>query len=93
MNVLGDEVKEVESFVIVYKYKDRFTSPFARTLRSVIRVPFFISFKFFYSQSDHKNVWKLLEQRCDSRQFLELQSYSCSGEYIKKKKLDCLSTL
>ena len=33
MNVLGDEVKEVESFVIVYKYKDRFTSPFARTLR------------------------------------------------------------
>ena len=34
MNVLGDEVKEVESFVIVYKYKDRFTSPFARTLRS-----------------------------------------------------------
>ena len=35
MNVLGDEVKEVESFVIVYKYKDRFTSPFARTLRCV----------------------------------------------------------
>ncbi len=33
MNVLGDEVKEVDSFVIVYKYKDRFTSPFARTLR------------------------------------------------------------
>ena len=25
MNVLGDEIKEVESFVIVYKYKDRFT--------------------------------------------------------------------
>ena len=35
MNVLGDEVKEVESFVIVYKYKDRFTSPFARTLRLI----------------------------------------------------------
>ena len=25
MNVLGDEVKEVDSFLIVYKYKDRFT--------------------------------------------------------------------
>ena len=37
MNVLGDEVKEVESFVIVYKYKDRFTSPFARTLRSLLK--------------------------------------------------------
>ena len=36
MNVLGDEVKEVESFVIVYKYKDRFTSPFARTLRCAL---------------------------------------------------------
>jgi len=23
MNVLGDEVKEVDSFLIVYKYKDR----------------------------------------------------------------------
>ena len=28
MNVLGDEVKEVDSFIIVYKYKDRFTKPF-----------------------------------------------------------------
>ena len=40
MNVLGDEVKEVESFVIVYKYKDRFTSPFARTLRSTSQSSF-----------------------------------------------------
>ena len=38
MNVLGDEVKEVESFVIVYKYKDRFTSPFARTLRVITKM-------------------------------------------------------
>jgi len=38
MNVLGDEVKEVDSFVIVYKYKDRFTSPFARTLRVVTKM-------------------------------------------------------
>ena len=28
MNVLGDEIKEVDSFLIVYKYKDRFTRPF-----------------------------------------------------------------
>jgi hypothetical protein len=26
MNVLGDEVKEVDSFLIVYKYKDRWDS-------------------------------------------------------------------
>ena len=38
MNVLGDEVREVESFVIVYKYKDRFTSPFARTLRVITKM-------------------------------------------------------
>lgn len=38
MNVLGDEVKEIESFVIVYKYKDRFTSPFARTLRVITKM-------------------------------------------------------
>ena len=38
MNVLGDEVREVESFVIVYKYRDRFTSPFARTLRVITKM-------------------------------------------------------
>ena len=32
------EVKEIESFVIVYKYKDRFTSPFARTLRVITKM-------------------------------------------------------
>merc|ERR1712038_2057235 len=37
-NVLGDEVKEVDSFVIVYKYKDRFTSPFGRTLRVLTKM-------------------------------------------------------
>merc|ERR1719495_1160820 len=31
-SVLGDEVTEVDSFLIVYKYKDRFTAPFKRTL-------------------------------------------------------------
>ena len=36
--MLGDEVREVESFVIVYKYKDRFTSPFARTLRVITKM-------------------------------------------------------
>merc|ERR1719495_1212740 len=30
-SVLGDEVPEVDSFLIVYKYKDRFTAPFKRT--------------------------------------------------------------
>lgn len=38
MNVLGDEVKEVESFLIVYKYKDRFTRPFKRTLTMITKM-------------------------------------------------------
>jgi len=38
MNVLGDEVKEVDSFMIVYKYKDRFTRPFRRTLTMLTKM-------------------------------------------------------
>ena len=38
MNVLGDEVKEVDSFLIVYKYKDRFTRPFKRTLSMLTKM-------------------------------------------------------
>eukprot|EP00096_Caligus_rogercresseyi_P006745 TRINITY_DN2353_c0_g1_i1.p1 TRINITY_DN2353_c0_g1~~TRINITY_DN2353_c0_g1_i1.p1 ORF type:complete len:788 (-),score=160.43 TRINITY_DN2353_c0_g1_i1:106-2409(-) len=38
MNVLGDEVKEVDSFLIVYKYKDRFTRPFKRTLTMITKM-------------------------------------------------------
>lgn len=38
MNVLGDEVKEVDSFLIVYKYKDRFTKPFKRTLAMITKM-------------------------------------------------------
>lgn len=38
MNVLGDEVKEVDSFLIVYKYKDRFTRPFRRTLSMITKM-------------------------------------------------------
>ena len=38
MNVLGDEVREVDSFLIVYKYKDRFTRPFKRTLTMITKV-------------------------------------------------------
>ena len=38
MNVLGDEVKEVDSFLIVYKYKDRFTRPFKRTLTMLTKM-------------------------------------------------------
>jgi len=34
-SVLGDEVTEVDSFLIVYKYKDRFTAPFKRTLTMI----------------------------------------------------------
>merc|ERR550519_845914 len=34
-SVLGDEVSEVDSFLIVYKYKDRFTAPFKRTLTMI----------------------------------------------------------
>ena len=36
--VLGDEVKEVDSFLIVYKYKDRFTTPFKRTLSMLTKM-------------------------------------------------------
>ena len=38
MNVLGDEVKEVDSFLIVYRYKDRFTRPFKRTLTMLTKM-------------------------------------------------------
>jgi hypothetical protein len=38
MNVLGDEVREVDSFLIVYKYKDRFTRPFKRTLSMITKM-------------------------------------------------------
>ncbi|XP_059095761.1 uncharacterized protein LOC131890438 [Tigriopus californicus] len=38
MNVLGDEVREVDSFLIVYKYKDRFTRPFKRTLAMITKM-------------------------------------------------------
>ena len=32
------QVKEIESFVIVYKYKDRFTRPFKRTLTMLTKM-------------------------------------------------------
>ena len=38
MNGVGDEVKEVDSFLIVYKYKDRFTKPFKRTLAMITKM-------------------------------------------------------
>jgi len=37
-SVLGDEVSEVDAFLIVYKYKDRFTAPFKRTLNMIGRM-------------------------------------------------------
>ena len=36
--IVGDEVKEVDSFLIVYKYKDRFTRPFKRTLTMITKM-------------------------------------------------------
>ena len=36
--VLGDEVKVVDSFLIVYRYKDRFTRPFKRTLTMLTKM-------------------------------------------------------
>ena len=76
MNVLGDEVKEVDSFLIVYKYKDRFTRPFKRTLAmitkmfgnfwsNVVLVVNFWSFKKIHVQvySDHPNN-RHLRSRC-----------------------------
>ena len=38
MDVLGDEVKEVDAFLIVYRYKDRFTKPFKRTLTMLTKM-------------------------------------------------------
>ena len=38
MSPSGDEVKEVDSFLIVYKYKDRFTRPFKRTLSMLTKM-------------------------------------------------------
>merc|ERR1719367_806171 len=38
INVLGDEVREVDSFLVVYKYKDRFTRPFKRTLTMLTKM-------------------------------------------------------
>jgi len=37
-SVLGDELPEIDSFLIVYKYKDRFTLPFKRTLNMVTKM-------------------------------------------------------
>jgi len=37
-SVLGDEIPEVEGFLIVYKYKDRFTAPFKRTLNMISKM-------------------------------------------------------
>jgi N-acetylneuraminic acid mutarotase len=37
-SVLGDEVPEVDTFLIVFKYKDRFTAPFKRTLNMVTKM-------------------------------------------------------
>ena len=61
MDVLGDEVKEVDAFLIVYRYKDRFTKPFKRTLTmltkmfgniwsNVVLVVNFWSFKGIYNR-------------------------------------------
>ena len=83
------QVKEIESFVIVYKYKDRFTSPFARTLRVIT--------KMFGENFQHKSrilsrnpkmigevdifkFRKLLDKCCHSGQLLEFQPSSCWGQ-------------
>ena len=54
------QVKEIESFVIVYKYKDRFTSPFARTLRVITKM-FGETLKHMFSDSKYDlnsgNFW------------------------------------
>ena len=69
MSILGDEVKEVDSFMIVYKYKDRFTRPFKRTLtmltkmfgnfwKNVVLVVNFWSFKSVHVE-DRRSMGKL----------------------------------
>jgi len=37
-SVLGDEIPEIDGFLIVFKYKDRFTAPFKRTLSMISRM-------------------------------------------------------
>ena len=36
--LINSQVKEVDSFLIVYKYKDRFTRPFKRTLTMLTKM-------------------------------------------------------
>ena len=36
--LMNSQVKEVDSFLIVYKYKDRFTRPFKRTLTMLTKM-------------------------------------------------------
>jgi len=36
--VLGDEIPEIDAFLIIYRYKDRFTSPFVRTLNMLSKM-------------------------------------------------------
>ena len=53
MNVLGDEVREVDSFLIVYKYKDRFTRPFKVRLHIYFKKKsLFCNATEFYSSSE-----------------------------------------
>ena len=58
MNVLGDEVKEVDSFLIVYKYKDRFTRPFKRTLTMITKGGNSTDFKNRPKMWFQKDPWK-----------------------------------
>ena len=77
------QVKEIESFVIVYKYKDRFTSPFARTLRVITKMfgelfqhEAMISFPI---EIDSK-FRKLLDECGHPGQLLEFQPTSCGRQ-------------
>ena len=81
--LINSQVKEVDSFLIVYKYKDRFTRPFKRTLTmltkmfgnfwtNVVIVVNFWSFKKVNMLNDmciFGPSWILVEQRKIIREY------------------------
>ena len=86
MDVLGDEVKEVDAFLIVYRYKDRFTKPFKRTLTMLTKM-----FGNFWSNVVLVvNFWSFKQIHVDERlsRGVNTTTYSKQLKAIFKNKFD-----
>ena len=86
MDVLGDEVKEVDAFLIVYRYKDRFTKPFKRTLTMLTKM-----FGNFWSNVILVvNFWSFKEIHVQEREGrgVTTETYSKQLKAIFKNKFD-----